>query len=51
MNKTYTERYLIQDLTNKQFKSKHGTTDKSMKSKKQRQKWWKSLTSEQEGRG
>ena len=54
MKKTYTERYLIQDITNKAFRLRYGTTAKSKnkprycKTKKERRKWWRNLTPDQQ---
>lgn len=39
MNKTYTERYLVNNLSNKAFKRKY-----KPKSKKERKAWWNSLS-------
>ncbi len=57
MNKTYTDKYLIKDISNKAFRLKYGTKVKSKKkrqkpkkyhkSKKERQEWWRNLTPEQ----
>ena len=53
MNKTYTDKYLIKDITNKAFRLRYGTTAKSKnkprycKTKKERRKWWRNLTPEQ----
>ena len=54
----YTDKYLIHDISNKAFKLKYGAKEKSKKkgqkpkklnkSKKERQKWWRNLTSEQQ---
>ena len=53
MNKTYTEKYLIKDITNKAFRLRYGTTAKSKKyhkTKKERQKWWRNLTFDQQAK-
>ena len=53
MNLTYTERYLLKDISNKGFKSKYGVKSKKStnkktenwnKTKKERQEWWRNLT-------
>ncbi len=58
MNKTYTDKYLIKDISNKGFRLKYGTKGKSKKkgqkpkkyckSKKERQEWWRNLTPDQQ---
>ncbi len=58
MNKTYTDKYLIKDISNKGFRLKYGAKGKSKKkgqkpkkyckSKKERREWWRNLTPEQQ---
>ena len=58
MNKTYTERYLIKDISNKGFRVKYRAKVSSKKearkhkfhrtTKKERQEWWRNLTPEQQ---
>ncbi len=57
MNLTYTERYLLKDISNKGFRVKYGVkseksvkkkTKKWNKTKKERQEWWRNLTPEQQ---
>ena len=62
MNLTYTERYLVKDLSKKGFKAKYKVKGKKRKkvaekpktgkkwnkTKKERQEWWRNLTLEQQ---
>jgi len=58
MNKTYTDKYLIHDITNKAFRLKYGAKRKSKKkgqkpkkyhkSKKERQEWRRNLTPDEQ---
>lgn len=55
---TYTDKYLIKDISNKAFRLKYGAKRKSKKkgpkpkrqgkSKKERQEWWRNLTPDQQ---
>ena len=53
----YTDKYLIKDISNKAFRLKYGAKSKKSikkkvkkwnKSKKERQKWWRNLTSDEQ---